>query len=92
MGRQVCGGQREGWSIRITELAFNSKTGIPEFIGENTQPKLILQANLRWGESFFTATEAVYLHNDRSSSECPQSGQGRLYVGGEEGTVSWSLS
>lgn len=43
-------------------------------------------------KAFFTATKAVYLHNVRSSSECPQSRQGCLYVGREEGTVSWNLS
>lgn len=51
--------EEEGWSIRITELALNSEAGILEGIGESTQPKLILQANVRWGESFLTVLEAV---------------------------------
>lgn len=38
-------GEWEGWSIRITELTFNSETRIPEFIGGNTQPKMILQVD-----------------------------------------------
>lgn len=50
----VCG--RAGPLGSITGLTFDSEAGIPEFIGKKTQLKMILQANLMWGESFFTAT------------------------------------